>query len=447
LKRIEGLSVSMHKTPASRLSTAASTPDLLDIVRRGAAVRRHRFAKDIRSLVPSILVAGGGQSIVYAAFIFAANRTDWTNLALVCAAFMIVSIAVASLIIALRRNHFPLSTALVISVVIFNFAVAVLSALRIPLSYTGLAVAAPFLIAVMVHANIKFHRDRRDRVGLLDFSGADAVKAQLGKDIGIVTLDDLEVANFDRILIDSDSHHSAEWARFLNRLYMLGIEVSPWMQYLESSVGRVDIDSFDLTHLAYNPTQVYYSRAKRLIDIIAVLVFSPITIPLGVLAWLYIRAIDGGPSIFVQNRRGHGGRTFRMYKIRTMRRNSETGATQSDDDRILPGCRFLRLFRIDEIPQLVNILRGEMSWIGPRPVSVPIAEALEESIPQYINRQLVLPGLTGWAQVSHGYASNHDEEIEKLSYDLYYIKNMSFDLDVMILFKTVRTLLLRSGAQ
>ncbi|WP_375452172.1 sugar transferase [uncultured Devosia sp.] len=393
-----------------------------------------------------MLLAALGQSSVYAAFIIAANRSDWTNLAFVCAALAIVSITVGSLVIALRRNQFPLSTALVISVITFNFAVAVLSALRILLSYTGLATSAPILIAVMVHANIKFHRGRRDRVRLLDFRGADVVKAQLSKDIRIVTLDDLEVANFDRILIDSDSHHSAEWSRFLNRLYMLGIEVSPWM-HMESSVGRVDIDSFDLTHLAYSPSQVYYSQAKRVIDVTAVLVLAPIAIPIGLLAWLYIRAIDGGPSIFVQDRRGHGGSTFRMYKFRTMQVNSEAGATQSGDHRILPGCRFLRLFRIDEVPQLVNILRGEMSWIGPRPVSMSIAEALEDSIPQYINRQLVLPGLTGWAQVSHGYASNHDEEIQKLSYDLYYIKHMSFDLDAVILFKTVNTLLFRTGAK
>ena len=445
--QLKVLACSMSKNPSSRLIAGASAPDLLEIVRRGAAIRRHRFARDIRSLAPAITIGAVGQSIVYSAFIIAADRSDWLNLAIVSAALAMVSAAVGSLIIGLRRNQFPLSTALVISAITFNFVVAVLSALRIPLSYTGLASAAPVLIAVMAHANIKFHRGRRDRVGLLDFPGADAVKRQLGKAIRIVTLDDLEVANFDRILIDSDSHHSAEWSRFLNRLYMLGIEVSPWTQYLESSVGRVDIDSFDLTHLAYSPSQVYYSQAKRAIDIIAVLVFSAVAIPIGALTWLYIRAIDGGPSIFVQDRRGYGGSTFRMYKFRTMQRNSETGATQSDDDRILPGCRFLRLFRIDEIPQLVNILRGEMSWIGPRPVSVSIAEALEGRIPQYVNRQLVLPGLTGWAQVSHGYASNHDEEIHKLSYDLYYIKHMSFDLDAVILFKTVKTLLFRSGAK
>jgi lipopolysaccharide/colanic/teichoic acid biosynthesis glycosyltransferase len=87
----------------------------------------------------------------------------------------------------------------------------------------------------------------------------------------------------------------------------------------------------------------------------------------------------------------------------------------------------------------------EMSWIGPRPISVDIAEALEAAIPQYVNRQLVLPGLTGWAQVSHGYASNHVQEVEKLSFDLYYLKHMSFDLDLLIIFETIRTLILRRG--
>jgi lipopolysaccharide/colanic/teichoic acid biosynthesis glycosyltransferase len=99
------------------------------------------------------------------------------------------------------------------------------------------------------------------------------------------------------------------------------------------------------------------------------------------------------------------------------------------------------------LPQLINILRGEMSWIGPRPVAVPIAEALEAQLPQYAHRHLVLPGLTGWAQVSQGYASTHREEIEKLAYDLYYVKQLSFDIDLLILAKTVQIILLRSGAK
>ena len=107
----------------------------------------------------------------------------------------------------------------------------------------------------------------------------------------------------------------------------------------------------------------------------------------------------------------------------------------------------LRKLRLDELPQLFNILRGDMSLIGPRPVAEYVAKSSERVEPKYALRSLVLPGITGWAQVTSGYAATTEEEIEKLSYDLYYIKNLSFDLDLIVLFKTIRTVLFGSGAR
>ncbi|GLQ54961.1 hypothetical protein GCM10010862_22200 [Devosia nitrariae] len=425
----------------------AGPKDLLKIVRRGATVRRYRFIGELKSLLPFIVIAAVLACAAYAFVIVSAGRRDWHNLMAVSIVLVMVPLLTGILLTAMRRHEFPITAATITAVVIFNFAVAVLSAIRIPISYVGLLAAAPAVVMVMVYANVRFHRERRDRVGLLDFSDAVRVRERLGGNVNIVTFDTRDVVGFERVLIDSRAHHTAEWAQFLTRLYMLGVEVLPWMSYLESRFGRVDIQSFDLAHLAYSPSQIYYSKAKRAIDVVAVLASLPVSVPLGALIWLYIRIVDGGPSFFMQDRRGYGGRTFRIYKFRTMYRGSNSGAAQANDGRILPGCRFLRLMRLDELPQLVNILRGDMSWIGPRPVAVGIAEALEAAIPQYINRQLVLPGLSGWAQVSHGYASSHDQEIEKLSYDLYYVKHISFDLDLLILFKTLKTLLFWSGAK
>lgn len=423
---------------------ALRAPDLLGIVERGANVRRHRLLRDLAIILPSVAVSAVLQSAIYASFILRANRSDWNNAAMVCLALSLTPLVAGALLTALRRHEFPITVAVVVTAVVFNFAVAVLSALRIPVSYWGLLSAAPVAVLGMVYTNLRFRRAVRDRVALLDFPGARKVLKLLGEDVVIIANGTGNVVGFDRILIDSEAHHSAEWSKLLTRIYMLGIEVTPWISFVETRLGRVDVESFDIAHLVFSPSQIYYSKLKRLIDIAAVLAALPLAAPLGAMIWLYIRALDGGPSLFRQERRGYGGSTFTMLKFRTMYRGTNGGATQPNDKRVMPGCRFLRALRLDELPQLVNILRGEMSWIGPRPVAVEIAERLEATIPQYVHRQLVLPGLSGWAQVSHGYASNHQEEIEKLAYDLYYIKETSFDLDLLILFKTLRTLLFRN---
>jgi len=121
--------------------------------------------------------------------------------------------------------------------------------------------------------------------------------------------------------------------------------------------------------------------------------------------------------------------------------------TIAGDNRIIPGCALLRKLRLDELPQLYNIVIGDMSLIGPRPGAVYISRQMEKIEPKYAFRCLVKPGITGWAQVTSGYAGTVEQEIEKLSYDLYYIKHLSFDLDTLIVFKTIQTVLFRKGAR
>src|SRR5690606_1962763 len=144
---------------------------------------------------------------------------------------------------------------------------------------------------------------------------------------------------------------------------------------------------------------------------------------------------------------GYAGKPFRMYKFRTMYKGSSGGATTTGDSRIIRGCGLIRKLRLDETPQLLNVLMGEMSLIGPRLGAIDSARSYETAMPRYLLRLMVLPGLSGWAQVKSGYAGNLTEAREKLSYDLYYIKHMSLDLDLRIAVSTLRTLLLRRGAR
>jgi lipopolysaccharide/colanic/teichoic acid biosynthesis glycosyltransferase len=426
-----------------------TSPDLLGVVKQGASRRRHRFTRDLRVIAVPLVGAALTQAAIYALVLVRAGRQDWENVLLVASVLALVPLVTGSLLVSMRRQEFPLTIAALLTIVAYSFAISGLSSFRVSISYVGILLTVLPTVAIMVYANVRFRHAVVERVGILAFPGAERLQQALdGRELVSVIEDPhSEARDIDRVLIDGSTHLRADWSPLLTRFHMMGVEVTPWQKFMETRLRRVEIDNFDISHLSFSTSQIFYSQAKRALDLAAVVILSPVVLILCSLVAAYIWAIDGRPVIFRQQRRGYGGSSFTLYKFRTMYRGSDGRQAQANDSRILPGARFLRLLRLDELPQIVNILRGEMSWIGPRPVSVPIAEDLERKLPQYAHRHLVLPGLTGWAQVSHKYASNPEEEIEKLSYDLYYIKELSFDLDVLILFKTAQILLLRRGAR
>ncbi|MDV2966379.1 sugar transferase [Nitratireductor aquimarinus] len=432
---------------AKRSPSLEATPDLEDVLDRGASLRKRRLLRNLRPMLPEILAAGVLQCLVYTAFILNASRSDWGNLAIVCVILLALPFVIALALLGFRRQRNTFTIAIFITFVVFTTAVAFLSGLRIRISYSALLVAYLVANVLMSIANLRLHRSLEDHIALLDFPGARQVASRLSGKVAVITDKNADIGAYDRILIDSKTHHNPEWSGFLTKAYMVGVDVTPWFNFLELRDGRVDVDAFDVSHLAYSPSQIYYSKAKRALDLFAVIITVPLTVPLGFVIWLYIRMLDGGTAIFVQQRRGYGGRSFNMLKFRTMYHGRQGGSTQVNDDRIIRGCRFLRRLRLDELPQLLNIWRGEMSLVGPRPVAEYVAQASEAEEPKFIHRTMVLPGITGWAQVNSGYASTTREEITKLSYDLYYIKHLSFDLDMLIILSTIRTVLFGRGAR
>jgi lipopolysaccharide/colanic/teichoic acid biosynthesis glycosyltransferase len=170
-------------------------------------------------------------------------------------------------------------------------------------------------------------------------------------------------------------------------------------------------------------------------------------IPLIILA---VRLSSPGPIFFSQTRVGYRGRLFTAYKFRTMRENAEAqGAVWAakDDPRVTSIGRFMRSSRLDEIPQLWNVLRGDMAFVGPRPERPEFVQWLSQEIPYYDLRHMLRPGITGWAQVRFRYGASLEETKRKLEYDLYYIKHHSIGLDLLIMFETIKTIILRRGAQ
>lgn len=438
---------SQPKKSHPRLAKSSKNKDLSYLTDMGASTRSHRIFRDLRSFVVPVLVALLLQSVAYLAF-YTRTTPIWPAALTVVGILSLVPMASAVTLGAFRRHEAPIIAATCIVAIFFSFAITYLSALRIPVSFAGFAAAFPFTVLATAIGNIRFHQRFAARVALIAFEGQDLLMSLLQKaNVAIITDPAADISKFDTVLIEPRQHHTPEWSALLSRCYIAGVDIMPWTRFIEIREGRVHIPAFDVSKLAYTPSQFLYARAKRLLDVAAVLLTLPLTVPLAALTALYIFARDGGPVLFVQHRCGFGGRVFRVFKFRTMYKGTGGGATGTIDKRIIPGCNFIRRTRLDELPQLYNIFIGDMSLIGPRPEAVDLVRWYRREIPEWNYRTLVLPGITGWAQVNSGYTSNPDEARVKLAYDLYYIKYLSFDLDLQILFKTVKTVLFGTGAR
>ncbi|WP_116654980.1 sugar transferase [Pelagibacterium sediminicola] len=421
--------------------------DLTHLATLGARTRRMRYLRDAATFLLPVLLTIVIQTLVYILIYTRAGQIPMGSGVIAAIVLGIVPVLSAFTLSAFRRHEAPILAAVAVVSVYFSFAVSFLSAIRIPLSYTALAAAAPIAMAIMAFANVRFHRSINARVGLIRFKNAATVLELLGTGVALIDSPDADVGEFDAILIEPRHHHTTQWSGMLTRSYLSGVDIMPWARFVEIRLGRVDIATFDLSHLSYSPSQLIYARFKRILDLAFVVVTLPLSIPLAALTGAYIFLRDGGPVLFVQHRRGFGGRPFRLYKFRTMYSGKSGGATSADDKRVIPGCGVLRRTRIDELPQLFNVLIGDMSLIGPRPEALDLVRWYRREIPQWDYRMLLLPGITGWAQVNSGYTSNPSEARVKLSYDLYYIKHLSLDLDLQILVRTIKTVLLGSGAR
>ncbi len=242
---------------------------------------------------------------------------------------------------------------------------------------------------------------------------------------------------------------SAEQAQQLAQLKLQHVRLYAVAYLAESFTGRKSREA--LTDPLWQPDgNPAYDTVKRIADCAVVLLLAPLWVPLGALVALGIRLDSPGPALFSQMRTGWHGKPFRIWKFRTMTAQApqaEARFAQRNDARVTRLGRFLRKSRLDEIPQLVNVLLGHMSLIGPRPEQHTFVEQFAIEIPSYPYRHLVRPGLTGWAQVMQGYAASAGETNLKLQYDLYYVSHYSIALDLLIVAKTVKTILTGFGAR
>lgn len=249
---------------------------------------------------------------------------------------------------------------------------------------------------------------------------------------------------------DYRSHHEA--AREVAECLSSGVQITELPIFYERATGKVPIECIDQIWFLYNLGEInqkFLEMAERAVDILLSTLGLILSLPFLPFIALAIKINSAGPIFYSQKRVGKNGRIFKTYKFRTMIRDAEgrTGPTWAGayDPRVTRVGKFLRKIRLDEIPQLWNVLCGEMSLVGPRPERPEFVEKLKTEIPFYNRRLMVKPGLTGWAQIMYKYSASREETMEKLQYDLYYIKNRSLLLYFIILIRTIRIVLTRQG--
>jgi len=254
----------------------------------------------------------------------------------------------------------------------------------------------------------------------------------------------------DGIVVDLRADLPDDWSRFLADCALRGVPVYHVKQMAEALTGKVEIEHLSENSFGSVLPSLLYLRLKRLVDLVAAVVLAPLFLILVGLAAIAIKLDSKGPVFFLQPRMGFRGRPFRMIKLRTMKVGAQAEGgnfTEENDPRITRTGRLLRKFRIDELPQIINIFAGQMSWIGPRPEAVELSDWYQRDIPFYSYRHIVRPGISGWAQVHQGNVAQVEQATHKLHYDFYYIKHFSPWLDVLITAKTIRTVLTGFGSK
>ncbi len=260
--------------------------------------------------------------------------------------------------------------------------------------------------------------------------------------------------NVDRVVVELKDRRGRLPIQSLLEVKTKGIAVEDAADVYERLTGKIALENLKPSWLIFN-SGFDISRSllfrKRVISIIVSGLLMVLFLPVMLLLMVLIKLDSKGPIFFRQERVGQDGEIFTLWKFRSMCEDAEreggpVWASGPDDQRVTRMGRFLRRTRLDELPQLLNVLRGDMSFVGPRPERPQFVQELEQCIPFYRLRHSVKPGITGWAQINYGYANSVENSVEKLQYDLFYVKNMSTFLDLLIILETIKTVLVRKGS-
>ncbi len=293
-------------------------------------------------------------------------------------------------------------------------------------------------------------------VGYVSMSEANRVIPEaIARDAIYNLADHVVLLNASEVVLALEERRNALPLKDLLRIKTTGVHVNEISTFLERETGRVDLQSVNPSWLifsdGFSSGRMLSSMFKRLFDIAASLILLALTLPVILLGAIAVKLESKGPAFYRQRRVGLYGQGFDIIKLRSMRQDAEVAGkavwAEKDDPRITRVGNFIRKVRIDELPQCWSVLKGEMSFVGPRPERPQFVEDLEQQLPYYAERHMVKPGITGWAQINYPYGASIEDSRQKLEYDLYYAKNYSPFLDLLILLQTLRVVLFPDGAR
>lgn len=416
--------------------------------------RRHPLLRIRYQLLGGLLLAVG--------LPFLASLTNNGHAALTAALKTTILAAVAAhllgYIIYKKLKVFPgvaaFSTILPAFAIGYGLVVVIIIFLR--LDYSLFQLGSSFLVSGAWYSGLSLFTQRLEpyRLAIIPLGDTERLMRADGVTWERLTSPHATVGKVQGVVVDLRVDLPEDWERFITSCVLAGIPVYHVKQMLEYLTGRVAIEHLSENTLSsLNPNQVYF-MLKRVLDWLCALGVLLCGAPFLLILVLAIRLESPGPALLLQQRIGYRGSVFTVYKFRTMRilsqdkrSEKDQAVTQENDDRITRIGRVLRRTRIDELPQIINILRGEMSWIGPRPEVVVLSRWYEEELPFYPYRHIVRPGITGWAQVNQGHVASVHDVHEKLYYDFYYIKNFSPWLDLVVALRTMKTVMSGFGAR
>lgn len=383
---------------------------------------------------------------------------SWSNSLLHQVSVATVALAfVASMFSMQRFDWFPGTRSIFagLTIVVSWYALlgALLMAARLPYSLSYIWAGFALSLIFMLAQSTWFRRSHVQRMGFVPLGRADHLDQVQG--VAWTKLDQPALpaggVRLDAIVADLHAPSlTSAWQKFLADCTLQHMPVYNIRQVEEALTGRVKIHHMYENNLGSLLPNPIYMALKYLWEVGLIVLSLPVVLPLMFVTALLIKLEDGGSIFYNQERVGYRGKPFLMFKFRSMTENhklNQQTTTTHNDARVTRVGRFIRKVRIDELPQFLNVAMGQMSLIGPRAEYKKFADELEQQVPFYQYRHIVKPGITGWAQVRHGYATGADETQVKIEHDFYYIKNFSFSLDVLIVFLTIKTMLTGFGAR
>jgi lipopolysaccharide/colanic/teichoic acid biosynthesis glycosyltransferase len=385
------------------------------------------------SLMPSVVFVLGGAAIsLYASYLSWGNTAPRPSYGRALA-IVGTTMAIAAVAILVSRSYFSREWLLTMSAVWFTLAIA----------HRFLQRRRPWTESMVVITNEKL---LADDIAESPHANVVSVVDPLGYPADMPLVDDVT------IVVDLKAVLSEDMARYVSSASVSGQLIRPLVDVYEEHTGRLPLvhilGGWEVTRPVHRSG---FAPVKRVLDVILVLLTLPLWLLLAAIVWVVVK-IDSwrDPAFYRQERVGRHGDTFTLTKFRTMIVDAESEGPQfasKHDPRVTRVGKVLRLTRLDEIPQLWNVLVGDLSLVGPRPERPVFVEHFTETIPFYGSRSLIRPGVTGWAQVHYGYANGDADTVEKLTFDLYYVKYSSIWLDVHILGKSIWTVITGFGAR